>query len=292
MFFFALNKVLLNTINGLFKIRALAIFQSLRFILAILFLGAIIYAGFPVTATPGCLSGAEIILFFLLIIFLRHYLGPLKREQFQQWRKNHLRFGVKSVFGGVVSEANTRVDIIMLGIFMSDRIVGIYSIAALVVEGITSFLGALSLPINPHLSREIALGRLDELSLMIRRWVKIYYLFAVSICLVALALYDVLPKYIINNPDFNQSWTPFVILTIGLMIGGGYRPFSLLLSQAGYPGFQTALRVATITTNIVLNFILIALFGFYGAAIATATTFILNAVYLKLLVHRTLKKWI
>ncbi|MFC1828511.1 oligosaccharide flippase family protein [Thermodesulfobacteriota bacterium] len=290
--FFAMNKVLLNTTNGLFKIRALNIFQSLRFVLAILLLGLIICIDLPVTATPGCLSGAEFILFLLLVVFLRKYFGPLNRNQFRHWREKHLRFGVKSVLGGVVSEANTRVDIFMLGIFLSDSIVGIYSIAALVIEGIAKFVDFLRFPINPYLSYEIAHGRIVKLCQLIRRGVKVSYLLVISICIVALATYHLLPAYIIKNPAFNQSWTPFVILAIGLMFGGGYRPFKLLLSQAGFPGYQTLLQVLILSSNIILNFFFIRMFGYNGAAIATAITFILYVVYLKILVRLTLKKWI
>ena len=290
--FFAANKVLLNSINGLFKIRELSIFQSLRFILAILLLSIIVYFDLPVSVTPGCLAGAELILFILLTFYLRHYLGLLKPEHFKIWRRRHLRFGVKSVFGGVVSEANTRVDIIMLGILMSDRIVGIYSIAALVIEGIAKLVDVLRYPINPHLSREIASGRIDKLCRAIRKGVLISYGFVLFIGIIGLATYNFLPNFIIKNPEFSKSWTPFVILTVGLIIGGGYRPFNLLLSQAGYPGFQTILRLAVLVSNIVLNVILIQIFGLNGAAAATAITFMLNAAYLKLIVRKTLKKWI
>ena len=290
--FFAANKVLLNSINGLFKIRELSIFQSLRFILAIFFLSVIVYLDLPVSTTPGCLAGAEIFLFMLLTFYLRPYLGIVTPEQFKLWRQQHLRFGAKSVFGGVVSEANTRVDIVMLGILMSDRFVGIYSIAALVIEGIAQLIDVLRYPINPHLSHEIAAGRIDKLCSAIRKGVLISYGFVLLIGMIGLATYNYLPNLIIKNPDFSESWTPFIILTIGLMVGGGYRPFNLLLSQAGYPGFQTILRIAVLFSNIVLNVILIQLFGLNGAAAATAITFILNAAYLKIIVRATLKRWI
>ena len=290
--FFALNKVLLNAINGLSRIRALAIFQSLRFVLLILLLGIIIYVGGPITATPGCLTGAEIIVFLIISFYLRHFLRPLKYAEFQRWGKRHILFGLKSVFGGVVTEANTRVDILMLGIFMSDRAVGIYSIAALVVEGLAKLVDMLRFPINPYLAREIALGQIDSLCRLIRRWVLISYGFIAFICVIALTTYDLLPRFIIQNPDFHESWVPFVILTVGLVIGGGYRPFNFLLSQAGYPGAQTGLNIAVMSSNIVMNFILISLFGINGVASATAITYILNAVYLKLMVRRILNKWI
>ena len=44
---------------------------------------------------------------------------------------------------------NTRIDIFMLGIFLSDQLVGIYSVAALFVEGFLQIIVVLQNNFNP-----------------------------------------------------------------------------------------------------------------------------------------------
>ena len=286
VFFFALNKVMLNALNSLFQIRALAVFQSLRFVLAIAILALIIGLDLPATATPGCLSGAEILLVVALGIYLRRHIGPVPMADLSRWIGRHLHFGVKCVLGGVVSELNTRVDVLMLGIFVSDRQVGIYSIAALVVEGLAKLADVLRFPINPYLSSEIAAGRLDELVRHLRWAVRTSYAAVAAMVLVAAALYPLLPKVVINDPDFDASIIPFAILAAGLAAGGGYRPLNLILSQAGYPGRQTLLHLFNAGANVVLNIALIPLLGINGAALATAIVFVLNVGLIKGLFHR------
>lgn len=286
VFFFALNKVMLNALNGLFQIRALAVFQSLRFVLAIAMLALIIRLDLPATATPGCLSGAEILLVVFLGIYLRRHIGPVALVELNGWVKRHLSFGVKGVLGGVVSEINTRVDVLMLGIFVSDRLVGIYSIAALVVEGLAKLADVLRFPINPYLSSEIAAGRLAELVRHLRWAVRTSYGAVILMVLTAAALYPLLPKIVINDPQFEDSFVPFAILAAGLAAGGGYRPLNLILSQAGHPGHQTLLHLLNAGTNLVLNLVLIPPLGINGAAAATAIVFVLNVGFIKWLFYR------
>ena len=57
------------------------------------------------------------------------------KKDFFYWIKKHFLFGIKSTFNGVLVEINSRVDILMIGIFLADNDVGIYSISALFAEG-------------------------------------------------------------------------------------------------------------------------------------------------------------
>ena len=60
-------------------------------------------------------------------------------------------------------ELNTRVDIIMIGIFMSDEKVGIYSFAALFAEGFYQLLIVLQNILNPLMARNFSESKLDEI---------------------------------------------------------------------------------------------------------------------------------
>ena len=61
------------------------------------------------------------------------------------------------MWGGVLLEMNSKIDIFMIGIFLSDSKVGIYSFCALFVEGFQIFT-VLQNIYNPILSYEINKG--------------------------------------------------------------------------------------------------------------------------------------
>ena len=52
-----------------------------------------------------------------------------------EWSKVHLNYGIRCFLSGVFLELKSRVDILMLGFFLSDYEVGIYSFSALFAEG-------------------------------------------------------------------------------------------------------------------------------------------------------------
>ena len=49
-------------------------------------------------------------------------------------------YGAKSALAGVMLELNAKVDIWMIGVFLSDKLVGIYTFAAMVAEGVYQLL--------------------------------------------------------------------------------------------------------------------------------------------------------
>ena len=57
-------------------------------------------------------------------------------------------------------------------------------------------------------------------------------------------------------------------------------PSDHALLQAGLPGRQSLLMTANVLANVVLNAVLIARYGIYGAATATALAYCFSAVAL------------
>ena len=46
----------------------------------------------------------------------------------RSWLKRHLAFGARGLMSGVFLELNTRIDVLAIGLFLSDTDVGTYSI--------------------------------------------------------------------------------------------------------------------------------------------------------------------
>ncbi|MBI5961141.1 MAG: oligosaccharide flippase family protein [Chloroflexi bacterium] len=279
LLFFALNKVLINVLNGLQHMRAYAVFRSLRFVLIPLAICVLVWADAPDSSLAFSLTLAEVGLFVGLVIYVYRRLIPLKRvEQARERFREHISFGLRGVLSGILMELNTRVDVLMLGYFTSDATVGIYSFAAMLAEGASQFPLAIRWNVDPIIGRHFAEAqpqKIQELSARIRRT---FHPIMVGVGALAMILYPVFLLIFLPDDHLMTSSAVFAIIMIGVIINAGYRPFTGLLMQGGRPGMHTLFIISLVFTDAALNLIFIPLWGIYGAAFVTMLTYTLEAV--------------
>ena len=99
--------------------------------------------------------------------------------------------------------------------------------------------------------------------------------------ILRISAYPPAVKMFVGKPEFVATWPIFAILSLGITLCSGYRAFGGVLLQGGRPGTQTLFIAGVVLANIVLNVILIPLWGIYGSAIATAVVFVLEAYMIR-----------
>jgi len=288
LFFFSVNKVFLNTLNGLSRMRLFATFQALRYVFMIAVLVSLISMSCPGEKLPIVFSAAEIGLFICLLSVVWPELVLPSLERLKKWMSTHFNFGLRGFFGNVLLEFNTRVDVLILGYFSSDHTVGIYSFAAIAAEGIYQFPVILRTNYNPILVRQVAEKRLSELKTTVKKGVRYTYVAMFLVGLVAVFIYPKVLFIVTNKKEFIESWPIFGILITGVVLCSGYIPFGSILLQAGHPGLQTIMILTLVMSNVVGNCLLIPIMGAIGAAIATSLSFVLSVYLIKLFVKNTL----
>jgi O-antigen/teichoic acid export membrane protein len=289
LFFFSLNKVLFALLNASRHMRAYAAFQALRYVLMLAVLLGLVALRQPGTMTPLLLSGAELGLSLFLVPYSLFLFRPVSPRRWGTWLRVHLQFGGQAFFSGVLTEINTRVDVLLLGFFANDAMVGVYSIAALVAEGLYQIPVVLRTNLNPLLAQHYNGGNMEALRELVRRGVRTSYWVVGAFLALAAVAYPLLSGVFMGGGDFMASWPVFCILAAGMAAVGGYLPFMMLLVQAGKPGHHTLLMAGTALSNGVLNVALIPLLGIYGSALATSVAFVLGAVWLRMLSWRVLR---
>lgn len=285
---FAMNKVLLAVVNAFMHMRAFAVAQASRYVLMVVSLAVCTFIGVDGEILPVIISSAEFFLLIFLVFYTRRLYNPVSARIISEWTRKHIVFGIKSFLSGTMIELNSRVDVIMLGIFVSDAKVGIYSMASLLVEGFAQLAVVLRNNLNPLLTRYISNKQIDELKQVVSKVLKVFYPAMFGVCAIAIFSYPIFIDLIVSNPEFTAGYKPFIFLNIGLILCSGYLPFNMILIQAGSPGLHTIYMALVLCTNMILNVVLIPLLGINGAALATGTSFVLSVVYLKLLVKKTL----
>jgi O-antigen/teichoic acid export membrane protein len=288
LFFFALNKVLLGVVNGVQRMRAFAVYQTLRY--SIPLLGLIGFLVLDVdrkhgNEIPVVFSVEECVLFLVLVLDVRRLVSLSLVRGWREWTREHLHYGIKSVVSGVLLELNAYVDIFVIGHFMTESDVGIYSFAAVLAVGFFQILFVLQNIYNPILAREIAAHRFEELEATIRRGRRWTYAGMAGVGLVAALVYPHALLFLTGKATFLASWAPFNYLVLGTVLASGYIPFAQTLLMSGHPGWHTGYMVATVAINAIACWFAVPQFGLVGAAISTASSMFASVFILKAMVR-------
>ncbi len=287
---FPLNKVLLVTLNAEQRMAAYALCNSLRYALIPLCItGWLLLGQSPYQLTIG-ITIAEVALFTALLWQCWHHLLPNNRDksQWQHWWKTHWHFGLKSLPAGLLSDLNTRMDVLMLGLFMADGPVGIYSFMAMIAEGAIQLLLVLRIVVDPVIAQVADSGDFSPLDDLMKRSHRLILVMAV-LCGIGLSVYPwALAKVGIPHA-YIQAWPILAVLLTGVTLSASTIPFDRILQQCGHPGKQSALMATIAGLNLIGNALLIPHYGLWGAAIAT-TTANLSMIVLLRLAYKKIKK--
>jgi O-antigen/teichoic acid export membrane protein len=282
LFCFAINKVLLNVVNGLRRMRAFAVYTSLRYLLL---------AGGLVLARAWQLEASHLSVIWtftegtLLLVLIGELVATVPLARGAGWReqaREHLVFGAHGVVATLAYEINSKLDVWMLGASpLSKELVGIYSLAAALNEGATQLAVVLQYNLNPVMALDLARGdsaAVEALARRTRRW--FVPALAGAAALGALAFPFVIPT-LLGKPEFSHGAAPFAILMAGLALASPYLPFNQILLMAARPGWHTALVVLVVAINIGAQLALIPALGLMGAAVATSCAIVSSALLVR-----------
>ena len=276
LIFLPANKILLNALNGLQFMVCYAVFSVTRIGLLLLFLTISIFLNISGEKLPFIFFLSECPLFFILVIFIHKKGYPLLTKI----RKNNssflIKFGLKSMWIGMLHEVNTRVDIIMLSYFLVDKMVGIYSLPAVVMESILLASYSVRRNFDPIISRLSVFQKYEEFCRFIRTVIKYSFMGSATLGIIAIFSYQISLTHFPALSEYKDSELLLVILMAGGIFWSAIVPVSGIFIQIGQPGKQTFLIGTQVTINIVVNVICIPIFGLTGAAAATATTYIIT----------------
>ena len=280
LFCFAVNKIILGVTNGLRRMRAYAMYTSLRY--ALIGTGLVLAKLLDLRADqlPAIWTFAECTLFLVLLVelFARVSIRRGFAPGWRAWSRLHLDFGARGVLATLASEVNSKIDVWLLGVALPDDRVGIYSLASALYEGAMQLAVVLQNNLNPLIAKALADGdrsAVEALARRVRRW---FVPAMVGVCALAAAAYPLLIPPLLGNPAFADGAPAFGIMMAGLALASPWLPVNQLLLMANKPGWYTVCVTIVLSTNFVLNLALIPLFEVRGAAVATATAMVVSAL--------------
>jgi len=285
---FPLNKVLLGYLNGLREMKAFSLLQGLRYFLVMLFVSSVAATTLPIEyATLGFLF-AEAVTTLGAVFFLLRQRHHTHLAFSADWVRKHLAFGTKGLAGGMFAEVNSRIDVLLIGFFLSDRATGIYSFAAMLVDGLYHILAMIRINFNPVLVTAVRDRNWEQAQRLRTQSGK--YVFPVMLALSALLVlaYYILANWIVPGKGLLEGLPSLLILLCGLNMISIFVPFDNLMVVSGHPGYQAMQQVATVTANAVVAVALLPLLGIEGAALGTAASYLVGISMLIFFTRRLL----
>lgn len=223
----------------------------------------------PAFAMAAQLVGAAVVLVAGMLILRRLVprevvtSPPVCRGR--QW----LRSAVPFTLVGGAGVVNNNTDIIMLGWLNGPEEAGVYRAA---VQGATlaAFgLQVINAVVAPQFSRLYAQGDRARLQRLVTRSAQMVLLVALPIALAFILAGGAIVTWVFGN-EFASAHAPLAILAAGQLINAGFGSVGFLLNMTGHEGVTARTLWQTALLNIVLNAVLIPLYGMNGAAVATA----------------------
>jgi O-antigen/teichoic acid export membrane protein len=178
-------------------------------------------------------------------------------------------YGVRGQVGGVMTLLNLRFDFAILGALVSPAVLGTYAIASKYAELLRLPGLAVTWVVYPRVARG---GGVPGAAL--RRLLPRALALGVACAIpLALAAGVVLPW--LYGEEFSASVVPAYILIGGLVGEVAAGLATAYLYGAGRPGLNSIAMAVGVAVTVVLDLLLIPRYGATGAAVASATTYLL-----------------
>ena len=211
-----------------------------------------------------------LVLLVLLLTYLKKkILTQGKSEKiFKREIKEIFGYSATLVFVATTGFLMLRIDKLMIGSLSTSYQLGLYSAGSNVGVLIAFFLGTATTVVAPlfsELKEKNDTERLKRLYKSSTIWV--FYASLFSFVFFCTTSRDILHLF---GEEYMTASTILIILSLGQLINASVGSNGALLRMTGYHKITLANNILVAIINIVLNYMLIRLYGALGAAIATA----------------------
>jgi stage V sporulation protein B len=269
--FLIINDTFIGIFNGhrwMKKYTFLILVRRVGLIFITIFL---ILLGWGVIATIYALVIKEIAALITNIFMIRKFkIKFILKGHFKETKKL-FKFSQYLVLAEGIFYFNTYLDTFFIGFFLTDEHVGIYAIATLIAHfflAIPSSISRISYPTTSNLYAKKDYKRIKKVLNLCMR-----YSFIIISILGLLAIFFgklILRIAFPGQPDFQLAYYPMIILIIGVTIRTVFFSIENIFSSANRPDIFLKIGGIGSIFNIILNALLIPIYGLIGGALATS----------------------
>lgn len=233
------------------------------------------------TITRGIFQVMAVLMGFgVLGILLGHALGTVAsimvgalavsfkfRRPMRKHFSNLFSFAQFSWLGQVRGSTFNRLDIIILGFFVSSGLIGTYSISWNIASFLGLFASSMSASLFPKLSSLSAQDKTEDIREFIEQSISFAGLIHVPGIIGAMLLGDRILR--IYGDEFIKGQAVLAILVLAYLVHGYNQQILTALDSIDRPDLTFRSNAVLVVSNVLLNVSLVYLFGWVGAAVAT-----------------------
>ncbi|MFH1439837.1 MAG: flippase [Candidatus Woesearchaeota archaeon] len=194
-------------------------------------------------------------------------------------------FAIPTMLGTGAMVIITYTDSIMLTFFSGVFFVGLYNVAL----PSANFIGQIVLPLRTiiyPLSSELWTKKeIFKLSEGIKIVYKYLFMFLLPIIFIFIAFSEEIITILFGVKYIDAS-SPLKILSIGMFLLSFSQINYATIAGIGKPKLNTYATIISAIVNLILNFILIPIYGIIGAATATSTSYLIMAIISNIYIRR------
>lgn len=184
-------------------------------------------------------------------------------------------YGLRAQIGGIMTLLNLRLDFIILSVLAGPAVLGVYAIASKFAELVKVPGMALTYVLYPRYSQAgPARAGADARRLLPRVGAPI----AVAVAPLWFAAGWLIPA--LYGSGFDHAVTPARIILVGLILEGVAGVITAYLYGIGRPGLNSSAMGVGLAVTVLLDVLLIPSFGSTGAAVASASSYLVSTLAL------------
>jgi O-antigen/teichoic acid export membrane protein len=276
-FFGTMAGIFLNTTVGFNKIIYRSVTNKIiKNVVQLVVTLTLLLVGFEVAgAAWGYLAGS-IVAALLGFYFMEKKVGPIitSNKEVEYQHKEILLYSSPLLLSGMITTTLSWADTALIGYFMADFDVGLYNAAlptAMLILLPHKAIGSLAVSSFSELKER------DEKSMEDSLQTATYWVFSLVLpTFLIMILFSEQVLALLFGSQYTQASVALSILTVGYLLDASVGKVGSFLQSKGYTNYIMYNNVAALILNIILNIILIPIYGIIGAAIATASTTILK----------------
>lgn len=231
----------------------------------------------------------ELLVLALLWCYLSRDLNKSRVEFSTPLFKQMVSYGLPLVVSGFAGTLLTLGDRYIIGLFMTASDVAIYSVPYNLCTYLQAILlTAFEFAFIPLIMKEWSSSRINKVNYEIARVIKLYCIAAFPIAFAVIALGDQFIVLLASEKYIASSKIlPYVV--VGELLKGLFTPIVIGLQFHNQTKTIVKITWLVVAVNLLLNIILIPIYGILGAALSTLICYILLLISGRVVSVKTLK---
>gem|GEM_PF-297051 len=257
-------KVTLKTLKGEHKVHIAGILDPVKFGSRSLIQIGLVLAGYSLL---GMLVGYALGGILVGIVGLLYVSTSLRRPARRHFRSLY-EYAKFSWLGNLKSRTFSDVDILVLGVFVGEALIGIYVVVWSLAEFLNLFASAIKDTLFPEISRVSGADGVDAAAGLVEDSLAFTGLIAIPGLVGGVLLADRI--MLVYGPEFTDGTTILGLLILSVLLYAYQKQLLNALNGVDRPDLAFRVNLLFILLNVTLNLLLIWQYGLVGAAVATA----------------------